>query len=105
MPASKDSNVVDHARRLWLTLPHEERAVRKLAARLREQGIKVGKSTIAPRREIGEAGQMNPTPTILLTPKEVAHRLKLRPRSSSSAFRQVLAVQREYPSISIHFGK
>src|SRR6266446_10926712 len=56
------------------------------------------------RREIGEAGQMNPTPTILLTPKEVAHRLKLRPRSSSSAFRQVLAVQREYPSISIHFG-
>jgi hypothetical protein len=47
MPASKDSNVVDHARRLWLTLPHEERAVRKLAARLREQGIKVGKSTIA----------------------------------------------------------
>src|SRR5258707_15588156 len=45
-----------------------------------------------------------PTPTILLTPKEVAHRLKLRPRSSSSAFRQVLAVQREYPSISIHFG-
>jgi hypothetical protein len=47
MPAAKNSDVVEHARRLWLTLPHEERAVRKLAARLREQGIKVGKSTIA----------------------------------------------------------
>ena len=47
MPAAKNSDVVEHARRLWLTLPHEERAVRKLAVRLREQGIKVGKSTIA----------------------------------------------------------
>ena len=44
------------------------------------------------------------TSEVAVTPKEVAHRLKLRPRSSSSAFRQVLAVQREYPSISIQFG-
>jgi hypothetical protein len=32
MPASKDSDVVDRAHRLWLTLPHEDRTTRKLAA-------------------------------------------------------------------------